>query len=302
MIKDTAMSDMSWDQWQAAVQPKVQGTWNLHNAVLHQAEPLDFFFLFSSAGAMSGQWGQANYNAGNTFLDAFVQYRHSLGLPASTVNIGVIEDIGYVSRNQEVFDSLRATAQYMLGEKELLESIELMLKRSHPSYDSKRSSPSGVRRYVNAGQIGIGMRSVLPITSPSNRTIWRKDPRMLVYRNLETHETSSDSSGDGELNQFLKEISSNMALLKSPSSALLLAREIGKTLYGFMMRNEEEADLTAPLATMGIDSLISIELRNWMRRKVGVELTVLEIVRAENVGQLGEYAQAKLVEKYEARA
>jgi KR domain/Phosphopantetheine attachment site len=269
---------------------------------LHQAEPLDFFFLFSSAGAMSGQWGQANYNAGNTFLDAFVQYRHSLGLPASTVNIGVIEDIGYVSRNQEVFDSLRATAQYMLGEKELLESIGLMLKRSHPSYDSKRSSSSGVRRYVNASQIGIGMRSVLPITSPSNRTIWRKDPRMLVYRNLETHETSSDSSGDGELNQFLKEISSNMALLKSPSSALLLAREIGKTLYGFMMRNEEEADLTAPLATMGIDSLISIELRNWMRRKVGVELTVLEIVRAENVGQLGEHAQAKLVEKYEARA
>src|SRR4051794_31056535 len=108
---------MSWNDWQAAVGPKVQGTWNLHNALLQeQPEPLDIFFLFSSAGAMSGQWGQANYNAANTFLDAFVSYRHSLGLPASTVNIGVIEDIGYVCENPEILDSFRSTAQYLMRE------------------------------------------------------------------------------------------------------------------------------------------------------------------------------------------
>ena len=78
---------------------------------------------------MSGHWGQANYNAGNTFLDAFVSYRHSLGLAASTVNIGVMEDVGYLSENLDLLDSLRSTAQYLIKEPQLLDSLELMLKR-----------------------------------------------------------------------------------------------------------------------------------------------------------------------------
>ena len=99
--------DMSWDQWVTATNPKIQGTSNLHDALLcEQAGPLDIFILFSSAGAMTGQWGQAKYNTGNTFLDAFMSYRHSLGLPANVVNIGSIGNVGYVS---EVLDTLRAT-------------------------------------------------------------------------------------------------------------------------------------------------------------------------------------------------
>lgn len=295
--------DMNWDEWLGAVQPKVQGTWNLHNALLGEQpeEPLDFFFLFSSAGAMSGQWGQANYNAGNTFLDAFVAYRHSLGLPASTVNIGVIQDIGYVSQNPEILDSLRSTAQYLMREPELLESIELMLHRSSPA---ESVADQALGRYVTRSQIGIGMRSTVPMDAPSNRTIWRKDPRMLVYRNLEVQSgpVSSSTGSDQVLTQFLREIGSNMTMLKAPETVELLAGEIGRTLFGFLMRAETEVvDLDAPLASVGIDSLISIELRNWIRRKIGVEVTVLEIVRADSVRDLGVLAQKKLVEKYEAR-
>ncbi|OGM50547.1 hypothetical protein ABOM_000924 [Aspergillus bombycis] len=303
VLRDNSLLEMKWDEWQAAVQPKVQGTWNLHNALLSEQpeEILDFFLLFSSAGAMSGQWGQANYNAGNTFLDAFVSYRHSLGLPASTVNIGVIQDIGYVSQNPEILDSLRSTAQYLMREPELLESIELMLHRSSPTH-SVADQASNI--YVTRSQIGIGMRSTLPIEAPSNRTIWRKDPRMLVYRNLEVQSGPvASSTGSGQaLTQFLREIGSNMTMLKAPESAEMLAGEIGKTLFGFLMRAEtEEVDLDAPLASVGIDSLISIELRNWIRRNIGVEITVLEIVRADSVRALGLLAQKKLVEKYEAR-
>ncbi|KAL2062583.1 hypothetical protein VTL71DRAFT_5655 [Oculimacula yallundae] len=307
LLRDNALLDTSWDDWQAAVEPKVHGTWNLHNALLQeQPEPLDIFFLFSSAGAMSGQWGQANYNSGNTFLDAFVSYRHSLGLPASTVNIGVIEDIGYVSENPDVLDSFRSTAQYLMREPELLDSIELMLKRSQPTISIDLSSfhALGTLQYVQKSQIGIGMRSVLPITSPINRTVWRKDPRMLVYRNLEAKDSSSSSSSsssDQELSQFLKDIGSNMSLLKAAESADLLAREIGKTLYGFMMRTEEEVDFNAPLADLGLDSLVSIEMRNWIRRRIGAEISVGEIVRSGNVTELGKLAQMKLVTKYEAR-
>lgn len=310
---------MSWAQWTAASRPKIQGTWNLHNALLNEQadQPVDHFLLFSSLGAMTGQWGQANYNAGNTFLDAFVSYRHSLGLAASVVNIGVVGDVGYVSENPSVLDSLRATGQYIMREPELLDCLELVLKRSSPAaQDSaarrdrggKQPAQPGTFRYVQPSQLGTGLRSLLPITAPNNRTPWRRDPRMLVYRNVEQQgagagaNTSDPSSAAGEeLNKFLRDIASDMALLRSGEAASLLAREVGKTLLGFMMRAEAELDLDAPLGAVGIDSLVSIELRNWTRRRLGVEVSVLEIARAESLARLGETVQGKLVEKYQAR-
>lgn len=312
---------MSWSQWTAASRPKIQGTWNLHNALLHEQadQPVDHFLLFSSLGAMTGQWGQANYNAGNTFLDAFVSYRHSLGLAASVVNIGVVGDVGYVSENPSVLDSLRATGQYIMREPELLDCLELMLKRSGPVSSQgasarrdggKRqvSSRPGTFRYVQPSQLGTGLRSLLPITSPNNRTPWRRDPRMLVYRNIEQGAgtdatTPGDSSSGEELSKFLRDAASNMELLKSEEAAALLAREVGKTLLGFMMRaaEGEQLDLDAPLGAVGIDSLVSIELKNWIRRRMGAEVTVLEIVRAESLARLGETLRGRLVEKYQAR-
>lgn len=294
---------MTWEDWQTSVRPKVQGTWNLHHGLLaEQPETsLDFFLLCSSAGAMSGQWGQANYNAGNTFLDAFVSFRHSLGLPASVLNIGVVEDVGYVNQNPEILDSLRSTAQYLIQEADLLEALELMLHRSSPLETSSECYP---QRYVVHSHVGIGLRSTLPLSSPNNRTTWRRDPRMLVYRNQEIglDQDTTSASSDQALDQFLREIGSNMTLLKAPESAALLATGIGKTLFGFLMRSDHEAlDPDAPLSSIGIDSLMSIELRNWIRRKIGVELTVLEIARSGSIRNLGILAQTKLAEKYQAR-
>lgn len=82
---------MTIDDWEAAVRPKVGGTWNIHKAT--QSISLDFMVLFSSFSGLVGQRGQANYSSANTFLDAFVQYRHALGLAASAINTSLIEDV-----------------------------------------------------------------------------------------------------------------------------------------------------------------------------------------------------------------
>jgi hypothetical protein len=59
-------------------------------------------------------------------------------------------------------------------------------------------------------------------------------------------------------------------------------------------------ELDLPLASVGIDSLISIEVRNWIRRSIGIDFTVLDICQSDNIRQMGEEAQAKLVKKLEA--
>ncbi|KAL8729505.1 MAG: hypothetical protein Q9166_004677 [cf. Caloplaca sp. 2 TL-2023] len=73
VLRDRALSQMSFADWQAAILPKVPATWNIHEAL--KDHPLDFFVGFASGSGIIGQSGQANYATGNTFNDAFIQYR-----------------------------------------------------------------------------------------------------------------------------------------------------------------------------------------------------------------------------------
>jgi hypothetical protein len=43
-------SNMTYEEWTAALIPKVRGTWNLH--CIFQTTPLDFLVLFSSVMGM----------------------------------------------------------------------------------------------------------------------------------------------------------------------------------------------------------------------------------------------------------
>lgn len=78
VLQDSRVEEMTYNQWRAAVDPKVTGTWNLHEVF---GDALDFFILFSSSGGIIGSFSQGNYCAGNTFQDALARYRAGMGLP-----------------------------------------------------------------------------------------------------------------------------------------------------------------------------------------------------------------------------
>ncbi|PNP76811.1 hypothetical protein FNYG_09827 [Fusarium nygamai] len=274
---------MKFDTWQTAVLPKVLGTRNFEEALKKQEEPLDFFFLFSSVSGIAGQIGQANYAAGNTFMDAYVQYRHGQGLACSTLAIGIMEDVGFLARERHLLEALRATSLHFL----------------HDAEEKTDEYTRLTRGYINDSHVVVGLRSKLPLLSPVNRTGWKKSPRLLVYRNIgKRDEIESGPATDGGLKEFLLSCGKTPELLEADATADFLAHEIGTTLFNFMMRSNEEPDLTVPLASAGVDSLVSIELRNWFRQKVGVPFTVVEIVGAASIADLGRITAEKLAEKY----
>ena len=312
ILRDSSFLNMKWEDWLAASQPKVQGTWNLHNALLGEQPdiPPDFFFLFSSTAATGGWYGQANYHAGNTFVESFAAYRHKLGLAASVLNVGFIKDVGFVAENPAAAEAARSMGQWFNSETELLECVELMLKmpRSKPSLQSRESNNYGrVHGLVQKSLLAMGMRSTTPVTSSSCRIPWRKDRRMLSYRNFEAHElkaspvAGSSSSSYDELSRFVRESGSNLARLQSTEAATYLGTEMGKALFDFIMRPDAEVNTEAPLASIGLDSLVSLELKSWIRRWMGVELATLEILNCATLQALGGVVQGKLVEKYQAR-
>ena len=292
---------MTIDEWSDVITPKVRGTWNLHEAL---GNNLDFFVMFSSVCGLAGQLGQANYAAANTFLDAFTQYRQHLGQPASVIDIGVMEDVGSLTTtNPGVLEPLRASAYWMLIERDLLESLELMIWRS-----SKESSPprthtadSTVQAYTSLNQLGLGVRSTLPLSDPSNRVVWRRDRRMAVYRNDDddTSAAAATASNNG-LTQFLASVANNPAILGSEDSDKVLAGEIGRHLNSILRATEGDLDLQLGFQDLGVDSLIMIELRNWLRQNLGTEISIPEILECGSILDLGRLAGRRLKDKYDA--
>lgn len=221
---------------------------------------------------MVGQWGQANYAASNTFLDSFVQFRHSLGLSASAIDIGAIEDVGYVSQSPAVLEHFKSLHSLTLTEQELLDSVELAIKRLKPSQ-------SFAGAFTNPPTFGIGLRSFKLLDDPACRLIWKRDIRFSIYRNLEQKVKAVEPSQGGGLQSFYSMVDRDASCLLDPAALQTLALEIGKDLSGYLLRAEEDIRVNVKLDSLGIDSLVAIELRNWCRQRLNFETSVMTIMK-----------------------
>ena len=312
VLQDTPMADMQWPQWKAALDPKVQGTWNLHQALLSHG--LDFFWMSSSVITAIESPGQGNYVAANAFLEAFCQYRHTLGLPASLLNICPINGVGYVAENAHAQRTVKAQGIYTLGEREFLEYLELNLLDAHPTTEAEAEAQTAPRAWCNPTQVLMGLRSEQPLNDPNNRTNWRRDRRMGLYHNVRA-DNPADAGGAGGAGAGGKSKSSALleflarageegpAVVEGEGAVGFLAREIGRKIYDFMLRPaEEEPDPRLPLQQLGLDSLMAIELRRWFKGVFGFHLSVLEIMGAGCLEQLAAVTATKLTEKLKADA
>ncbi|KAE8135205.1 hypothetical protein BDV38DRAFT_294724 [Aspergillus pseudotamarii] len=300
VLHDVGALDMDLEAYQKVIRPRVKGTWNIHNALPN--EELEFFVLFSSACGMVGYYGQANYAASNTFLDAFAQYRHNLGLPASVMDIGAVNDVGYISRTPAAKDGMLASAGHLITEQEFLDTLQLTIARSSkpPSSSPARPKAPGSRgiHFNNPSQVVQTLECRLPIMHPENNIIWKRDPRMAIYRNIETVSVQSQSTSSG-LKSFLLDVNADPSLLSQPSAAEFLAGQIRDRVATFLMRREDDEplDLGLSLSESGVDSLVAIEVRNWWKQSLGVEVSVLELKDSGSMLRLGGLAAKRLREK-----
>ena len=288
---------MSYKEWVAASLPKVDGTWNLHNSLLDQ--PLDFFFMASSTATIVNLPGQGNYYAANTFLEAFCQYRHSLGLPASVLNICPIDDVGFVVNDPAARKVLNARRHYFLQEQDFLDFFQLSLLNSQPpAASAHRRSCSQLHAVVslwkNTGQIIMGLRSDLHPEDPDNHTKWSRDRRLGTYYNMKNMNTIDHTASNNQLAQFLLRCAENPSLLDEEDSEHLLAREINLQVFSIMLKEAEDLDMEMGLSALGVDSLMAIELRRWWKRALGLDLSVLEIMGLDTLKELSKVTAQRL--------
>ncbi|KAK7743153.1 hypothetical protein SLS53_004238 [Cytospora paraplurivora] len=281
VLRDKTFESMTPQEYHEALACKVTGTWNLHNAAEeHIRHKLDFFTMLSSVSGVVGTAGQANYAAGNSFQDAFAQYRHSLGLAAHTVDLGIIEDVGYMSEHQGLTDRVQSRSQLSgINERQLHEILRLSLIRQTLGPNPK-----------SAPQMVTGLPFPLSQDSPLLRDM--RFHSLLVPQHSQDADIVSKSGENGDTRAFQGMVKAQLPAEKILPEAVKLVNKQIVRILGLSSDMEE----TKPLNSYGLDSLAAVDLRNWFKLRLRVELTTLDILNAASLRTLCTKAVGRLLE------
>ena len=136
----------------------------------------------------------------------------------------------------------------------------------------------------------LGLDTAVPLSSPENRAFWRKDRRMAMYHNASKINSERTSTNNDNPKVFLTKARVNPSLLRADEAVSFFGREIGSKETNFMLRSEEDLDVSVSLSQLGMDSLVGVEMRGWWRQAFSFDISLLELLGMGSLAGLGKHA------------
>lgn len=272
VLRDAAFEAMSFDAWQDSLASKVAGTWNLHESL---PRGMDFFIMLSSVASTCGTRGQANYAAGNAFQNAVAHYRVAAGERATALALGPFFDVGVMADNK----SLRGRFNGASGvtETELLALLDYYCDPARPA-DPGDCEPTVMRFAPGVENSKLGY-------------IMRKPMFRGIRAAVETGVAAPGANGAaGDRVDFARFFASKPTAAEAASAVSdALANKLGET----MLMSRDEIDMAAPIHSFGVDSLVAVEIRNWMSNELRADVAIFHILEAPSVAALAALAVGK---------
>ncbi|UFP94731.1 type I polyketide synthase [Gloeobacter morelensis] len=262
VLDDGLLVQQNRERFAAVLAPKVQGAWHLHT--LTRQIDLDFFVLFSSVAGLLGSPGQGNYAAANACLDALAHHRRALGLPALSINWGPWAEGGMAAalsrRHQE---RIAAQGVSAIPVQRGLKALEWMLRQAVPA-----------QLGVLPVQWAKFVQPFLPGRLPS---LLRQIAREVQPRQSAAVQAPS---GGAELAQQLRSMDFE------PCYALLLTHLRGQLAQVLGLAPSHSFDLEQPVNELGLDSLMTTELKRRIEGELGVSVPVVLLLQNPSLSQL----------------
>ncbi|KAL8364893.1 hypothetical protein RB595_003939 [Gaeumannomyces hyphopodioides] len=260
VMRDQLFADQPWANFSAVMAPKVTGTQNLMDVLERSAKPgqLDFIMFFSSAVAVAGNAGQTAYGASNWYMQGAASELRRRGTPACVVHIGHVSGLGFVHRHEQRRKIEEALHVLMaaVSETDLLDTLAEAIAGARPGGAGPAEIIAGIRGDIR-------------------EYTWREQPRLWHY-------LQSDDAGDAGQDGGNVSLKAQLATAAGDQDACLelLLKTFGAALCAMLHMKPEELDSKMPVASLGIDSLVAVRIREWFMHHVGVEVSVLKVMSA----------------------
>ncbi|HEY8206397.1 MAG TPA: type I polyketide synthase [Myxococcaceae bacterium] len=257
-LSDAVIQSLDGPRLRTAMAAKVSGGWNLHRAT--GSVSLDHFVLFSSIAAL-GTPGQGGHAAANAFLDALAHRRRAGGLPALSLGFGGFAEVGAAARYQAQ-GGRGAPGVEAMPPGRALDAMGALLAAPQPhaiiSSTSWAAFAGGIAPGADRLYARLLERPVEPVAAAEPAaaahlpTLLRAQPRQARIEALEDH-------------------------IKEQIAGLL----------GLPLSSVPGRDV--PLMQGGVDSLMSVQLRNMLRASLDVELSATVMFDNPTIGHLAEH-------------
>jgi len=252
----------------------------------HRLPDLEHLVLFSSLASVLPAAGQSAYAASNAFLDGLAHHRGATGLPAISINWGFWEGS----------DQVAAGAATEEAEAQAIKATADALERS---------------RGINGFRSDVGLEAMHRLMrSPHHQAAVAP----INWRTL----AASHGAGSGHLvsSRIAEEVSDHhtvaavpvvdqqvavSTLLEtiveaSPGERVDVAEAaIGHIVGGVLRLPGDRLDMTAPFGSLGLDSLMSIELRNALERQLGTKFSATVAWNYPSVRELTAHVLDRIV-------
>jgi phthiocerol/phenolphthiocerol synthesis type-I polyketide synthase C len=280
LLDDATILTMTPGQLEHVLAPKIDGARHLDAATA--ADRLDLFVLFSSATTLLGNPGQAAYCAANSYLDALAEARRARGLPGLSVQWGPFADIGLAAADEARGARLAGHGMDGFTAAQAWDALEHFLGRDRPvvSY-----VPLDLRRWFDGYPDTAALASWAGLREAARAGGGR-------------------AARDGALTARLR--SADQAERRS------LLEDTVRAVAGQVLRLDPGLiEGETPFKSLGLDSLMGLELRNRLEAALGLALSptllwtygnilALSGRLAEQFAEIGEQAAAEARQPQEA--
>ncbi|KAH6609746.1 putative polyketide synthase [Trichoderma cornu-damae] len=274
VLQDAIFENMTFAQWELTVKSKAQTAWNLHRLLPND---LDFFILLSSLAGVVGQPSSANYTAGCAFQDALAHQRVLCGQKALSLDIGWMRNIGIIAETA-AYQRRRQADQDLqsIDDIELLAMLTMCCDPANPlSHLSLEASSS---------QVLFGLRTPADFiardqTMPAHFEVPFFAGFSFVPSSAANQEGYPSAQGNQPAVLFRQATDPDergQIVLSALAAKLAVAMSIAPG----------DVESSKPLSNYGVDSLMAIELRNWIGREFSVKVSVFDIMGGQPLSSI----------------
>ncbi|KAK7993281.1 hypothetical protein PG989_006662 [Apiospora arundinis] len=263
ILRDRMLEAMDLETFRSALSPKQEGTLNLIQCF--RSTSLSFFIMLASAISALGTKGQANYAAGNTFQEGLALWKkkgifgeatHAVAINPGLV-AGTDADLYSPERRQILAKQGLATVPFA----SVMSAIEYAM--------------SAQARADGLAQVILGL-----------------DADLLVKHDAALHnriyatilQTAKEQNNNNTTTAAARSLAQQISAAESREEVHTVVQDAltGK-LVELLAMDPGDVRVHVPMADFGLDSLVAIELKNWVFRSFKAAMQTADVLEAASL-------------------